>query len=195
MKFTRFGKMVCVGLLAVTTAIGSMCMASAATNTNTGEKAEYFQYGDVNMDGRVSVIDRTMIQKFIVGMETPTKEQERLADVDGDGVISIKDSTDIGKYLVRLKCSPKTGTVSNVKLTYALYGDVNRDGVISATDATAIFVHLNGGKRLNILQKQLADVDGDGKVTKEDAVHIQEYIVRLYTNDIIGTESDVPVII
>lgn len=193
MKFTRFGKMVCVGLLAVTTVISSMCMASAATDT--GEKAEYFQYGDVNMDGRVSVTDRTMIQKFLVRMETPTEEQKRLADVDGDGVISVKDSTDIGKYLVRLKCSPRTGTASDIKITYALYGDVNRDGVISATDATAIFVHLNGGKRLNILQKQLADVDGDGKVTKEDAVHIQEYIVRLYTNDIIGTESDVPVII
>ena len=114
MKFTRFGKMVCVGLLAVTTAIGSMCMASAATNTNTGEKAEYFQYGDVNMDGRVSVIDRTMIQKFIAGMETPTKEQERLADVDGDGKVTREDAVHIQEYIVRLYTNDIIGTESNV---------------------------------------------------------------------------------
>lgn len=193
MKFTRFGKMVCVGFLAVTTAIGSMCMASAATNTS--EKLEYFQYGDVDMDGRVSVIDRTMIQKFIVRMETPTKEQERLADVDGDGVISIKDSTDIGKYLVRLKCSPKTGTASNVKLTYALYGDVNRDGVISIIDASTIRGYLTNNEKLGLLQKVLADVDGDGKVTENDAVCIQNYVAHAFDNEIIGTESNIPVLL
>lgn len=193
MKFTRVGKMVCVGLLAVTTAVGSMCMASAATDTST--KLEYFQYGDVDMDGRVSVTDRTLIQKFISNIETPSETQKILADVDGDGAITIKDATEVGKYVTNLSdYNPRVGSPSEIKLTYALYGDVDRDGVISVIDASTIRSYLSGSKELGLLQKLLADVDGDGKVTEDDATYIQDYIAHAYENGIIGTESDIPVL-
>lgn len=57
--------------------------------------------GDANMDGRITVADATLIQKFCVGLSKPENETARkLADVNGDGTVSILDATLIQKYLV-----------------------------------------------------------------------------------------------
>ena len=58
--------------------------------------------GDVNGDGKVSVVDATDIQKYIVQMISLNEEQLKAADVTGDGKIDIRDVTLIQKYLVEL---------------------------------------------------------------------------------------------
>ena len=50
-------------------------------------------YGDVNIDGAVTVIDATDIQKYIVGLEEFTADSKSVADVDSDGIISVKGVT------------------------------------------------------------------------------------------------------
>lgn len=55
--------------------------------------------GDVNLDGRVSVIDATEIQKYIAGLVDLNDVQIYAADVNKDGVIDIKDSTAIRQML------------------------------------------------------------------------------------------------
>lgn len=65
------------------------------------DEPEYI-YGDVNLDGEVSVTDATAIQKQIIGLDVPEEQNEfinTLADVNNDGVVSILDATCIQKYL------------------------------------------------------------------------------------------------
>lgn len=58
-------------------------------------------YGDVDMDGEVTIKDATAIQKGIAELEYLTSVQRFLADPDNTG-ISIKNATEIQKYLAGL---------------------------------------------------------------------------------------------
>ena len=66
-------------------------------------------YGDVNNDGIISVVDATLVQKFIVHNESLTTEQQIIADVNGDNVVSVVDATAIQKYVVHSEGSGRTG--------------------------------------------------------------------------------------
>jgi len=55
--------------------------------------------GDVNNDGRVSILDATMIQKFLASMTDLTETQSALSDFDGDGKVTISDVTAIQIHL------------------------------------------------------------------------------------------------
>lgn len=61
--------------------------------------------GDVNLDGKVSVIDATAIQKYIVNLDTFNSTQKTVADVNGDGIVNVADATEIQKYIVGLPSS------------------------------------------------------------------------------------------
>ncbi|MBQ7999906.1 MAG: dockerin type I repeat-containing protein [Ruminococcus sp.] len=58
-------------------------------------------YGDVDMDGEVTIKDATAIQKGIAEIEYLTSVQRFLADPDKTG-LSIKNATEIQKYLAGL---------------------------------------------------------------------------------------------
>ncbi|MCQ2514882.1 MAG: dockerin type I repeat-containing protein [Ruminococcus sp.] len=58
-------------------------------------------FGDIDLNGYVSVSDVTEIQKYIVGLTDSSSEfTEMYADVNFDGVVDINDATLIQKYLV-----------------------------------------------------------------------------------------------
>lgn len=63
------------------------------------------------------------------------------------------------------------------------YGDVTKDGVVSAEDAQTVFNWANSKKKLTADEKKRADVNGDGKVTDDDAFMILDF----YTNMLVGT--------
>ncbi len=63
--------------------------------------AELFPMGDVNSDGIVSIVDATIVQKYIVNMETLSDYQKQTADVNYDGIISVHDATNIQKMVVQ----------------------------------------------------------------------------------------------
>lgn len=67
------------------------------------QNVEIFPIGDVNSDGDISVVDATLIQKYIVGLEKLTDLQKKSAEVNGDGEISVVDATLIQKYIVGLE--------------------------------------------------------------------------------------------
>ena len=58
--------------------------------------------GDVDGDGEVTVMDATLVQKYIASLETLTDSQLNVADVNGDGEISVLDATQIQKIVVNL---------------------------------------------------------------------------------------------
>lgn len=58
--------------------------------------------GDVDGDGVVTVVDATLVQKYVVKLSTLTDSQIKIADVNGDGEISVADATEIQKIAVKL---------------------------------------------------------------------------------------------
>lgn len=56
-------------------------------------------YGDVNLDGVVTISDATEVQRYINNMCTFSSEQLIAADVDGDGEITIDDAMYIQYYV------------------------------------------------------------------------------------------------
>ena len=70
-------------------------------------------YGDVNGDGFISVVDATIIQKYIVHAQSLTAEQQLIADVSGDNIVSVLDATAIQKYIVHSDGSGRTGELKD----------------------------------------------------------------------------------
>ena len=58
-----------------------------------------------------------------------------------------------------------------------MYGDVNQDGKIDATDSLAILHAVVGKITLTDAQKVIADVNGDGEISATDALVILHFIV------------------
>lgn len=75
--------------------------APAETST-TEEKSETSQAGDINGDGKISVLDVIMLNKNLLCGGEIDAQVIRNADVDGDGVPSVADSLLILKYIIQL---------------------------------------------------------------------------------------------
>lgn len=57
---------------------------------------------DIDLDGLISVTDATLVQKYVVCLNTLTDDQKLLADCNGDGVIDVRDATYIQKTIVKI---------------------------------------------------------------------------------------------
>ena len=65
--------------------------------------------GDVDLDGDITVIDVTLIQRATAEMTELDELQRKLADVNGDGRITISDATCIQRYLAELNAPEGIG--------------------------------------------------------------------------------------
>lgn len=61
--------------------------------------------GDINLDKVISVVDSTLVQKYIIGNTDFDGTQIYNADYDGDGIITIADATEIQKKVVGMQKS------------------------------------------------------------------------------------------
>lgn len=68
-------------------------------NSSVIQDVKICQLGDVNMDGTVSILDATEVQKGLAGLVSLNEYQSKLADVNKDGSVSIIDATQIQKYI------------------------------------------------------------------------------------------------
>ncbi len=55
--------------------------------------------GDADGNGKVTITDATMIQKYIAEYEMPENFQPEACNIDGDDRITIGDVTEIQRYL------------------------------------------------------------------------------------------------
>lgn len=65
--------------------------------------------GDADLDGAVTIIDATRIQRILASIVKPSSVALKCADSDQNGKVSIKDATHIQRYLVNLSCSKYIG--------------------------------------------------------------------------------------
>lgn len=61
-----------------------------------------YKIGDTNLDGKVNIIDATLIQKHLAQLVTLSDDSLKVADTNKDGKINIIDATLIQKYLAQL---------------------------------------------------------------------------------------------
>ena len=65
---------------------------------STTGNAPVYQMGDVNRDGRVDVVDATLVQRYAAGLEELDPEQLKLAEVCGLKPVTVVNATQIQKY-------------------------------------------------------------------------------------------------
>ncbi|MBQ6153182.1 MAG: hypothetical protein IJJ15_05500 [Ruminococcus sp.] len=80
---------------------------------------EYFTYrvGDADLDGKVSIIDATAIQKKLVQLVTFTDKQMIAGDTDEDKIISVLDATYIQKFLASMETGTRVNTEVKIEIT------------------------------------------------------------------------------
>ena len=64
--------------------------------------------GDTDLDGKVTIVDATCIQRHLVGLSTNSFD-EKAADADEDGKVTILDATAIQRHLASLPTNQNIG--------------------------------------------------------------------------------------
>lgn len=70
------------------------------------------QFNDINGDGKVSIVDIVIIQKYIVSSYTLTDEQIQKADINMNGKVDLTDCILIQRYLLGYPAPKAVGTVT-----------------------------------------------------------------------------------
>ncbi len=96
-------------LLALVFVLSAVSLLVASAEDFAYTQPEKFIYGDVNLDGTVTVKDVTLIQKGLAKITYVTAVQKYLTDPEGTGY-SVKNATAIQKYLANYEVSPLFGT-------------------------------------------------------------------------------------
>ncbi len=86
----------------VTTTKDSEKPTSSTTTTVDTNKPTATDYGDVNCDGKVNVLDVIVLNKSLLSGEELSKQGEVNADVDLDGTPTVADSLTILKFMISL---------------------------------------------------------------------------------------------
>ena len=138
---------------------------------------EYTLMGDVNLDGNIDISDSIIIKYYInreIGYENlplydSPKVETKYGDVNNDDKVDYDDLKLLVKYVHNsTKMNSYEKTVS----------DLNGDGQINMNDIIILHKHLGGIDGYNTIPVDVeketliyGDVNGDGKVTKEDATY------------------------
>ncbi len=104
---TNFAKLVSKGASETPTAAPTEAPTQAPTQAPTVKPTEAPKpqgplKGDLDGDGKISIVDATMIRKILVHLITPTAYMNQVGDVDSDGSMTIIDATRLQKYLAGL---------------------------------------------------------------------------------------------
>lgn len=105
----------CVALLLAALLVVSIIPAAAAfgdEQTQTEETPAVTAatlVGDVNLDGKVDVMDVTAMQKALARDKSLSEEELRVYDTQGDGRFTISDATEIQRYIAEMSYNPVIG--------------------------------------------------------------------------------------
>lgn len=105
---------ICVILfvMAITVSICSTNVFASGSDENELEimTNPNYQYkkGDVNMDGKMSIVDAVLIQRYLVELSDFTAKQTDLADVNSNGKIDVSDAILIQKKIIGVNTEEST---------------------------------------------------------------------------------------
>ena len=84
-----------------TTAVSGIVNSIAEAVQGTETSMEKILIGDVDFDGQITIMDATMIQKYVAKEIDFNKNEQLAADTDGNTIIDNDDATAIQEYLVK----------------------------------------------------------------------------------------------
>lgn len=142
--------------------------------------SDFYQVGDVNLDGTIDVDDLSLLQNVFNKVDTFNLVQINLCDINNDNTF---DNTDIN--VLRSK-------VSNVKKYKT--GDTNMDGRIEAADVSIIENYVLSKTTLTIDQMTLADYNNDGKIDNTDANSLAKIIASNFEAGDINMDGKINVL-
>ena len=142
--------------------------------------SDYYQVGDINLDGKVNELDVTLLQNMFNGVVVATKAQLNLCDINKDGAIDNNDVVELRKKVS--------------KDTKYKKGDVNLDGELTSADVTIIENYVLKKTELTIDQLNYADYNGDSTVDNKDANSLAKAIASKYKKGDINMDGKVNMI-
>lgn len=140
---------------------------------------ETYMLGDANGDGEISMLDAVRIARLAVEESQTATYGLRPAqpldsqDVDENGVVDIAD------YWLFLEVTIGYTPVLAAELSdaepYDALADVDENGAVDTADYAAVWAeYIEPSKKI---EKLVADVNGDGKITYDDATAVQNHHV------------------
>ncbi len=100
MKHKKSIAMILASLIAVTTVIPTVTAGAADTDTAGGRTTLIL--GDADLDGSVTILDATHIQRYLADLTTLSAAEKLTADADEDGDVTIMDATAIQRWLAEM---------------------------------------------------------------------------------------------
>ena len=142
------------------------------------------QYGDVTLDGNVSISDTNIILAYMNKKYTLIGQQLLNADVNGDGKIDYVDAD----LSLDLSFRDK---ISSPMTEYTLYGDLNNDGLLDNNDIDKLTKYLNGSTGLDNQARKNADVNGDGLINNTDLTLLLNKINNSTTSPVVASTTPI----
>ena len=128
--------------------------------------------GDANKDGKISVVELTLMNKYIKANYELSFVEKYALDLDLDGKVGVRDLLLMRKYLVSyIDTLPREDDVA-AQIPDSFIGDMNFDGKIDKTDFDIIRdIVVNKTQYLqDAIILKLADVNGDDVVDEADLI-------------------------
>ncbi|MEE1537458.1 MAG: dockerin type I repeat-containing protein, partial [Ruminococcus sp.] len=76
--------------------------ATTISETTTTDADTDTSYGDVNLDGKVDLVDAITINKYLAGQITLSEQATKNADVNADGSLGDGDSTILMRFILMM---------------------------------------------------------------------------------------------
>lgn len=73
--------------------------------------------GDINEDGKVSLLDAVLAQKYSIGLGTLTSKQIAEGDVNSDGSVNLLDAVILQKYAIQIAVNYPVGQMKTVTIS------------------------------------------------------------------------------
>ena len=151
--------------------LGCFCVMDVSSNKIITSKKQVLEnetmYGDVNLDGKISLLDANCINLYLSNSLDLNDQQKARAELDGDSLITTNDARVIAWYI--------SETNDELKELPVIWGDTNGDGQLTLRDATLIQMYVSDDYSFNSKQLFLADINLDGVISDLDTDDIQEY--------------------
>lgn len=143
-------------------------ISDSSTDVTVNKTSKCIYKGDMNENGVWDDNDVDIIQKYISGKYTLNSDELKNADINYDGIVDIMDASTVQ---VAMRTFAKT-----------LKGDLNSNGIIDVDDVAIVQRYRLEFIDLIEVQKKLADMDNDCRVSVNDATELQRIIDGYYIN-------------
>ncbi len=133
---------------------------------------------DVNEDGKITEEDAQKVLEICAGLSPAPETQNPSIGTENETTNSNNTSNQNSTQSQQPPATQEVPTTPSTPSVPFIYGDVNEDGNVTAEDASLILKFQNGSITLSDIQKQKADVTGEGAVNALDVELILRYAAR-----------------